>query len=289
MTFADFPATRIAWPAGVFQLMAATGGFIQCAFTAVIVGVVEVAVETARSHVERRRDALRAYERVEWVRAEMEGWLIQQAYEGMLRAVEEGKDGAHRAMQAKIAMAELAESATGRIAACSAAGRSHDRRRSDTGTRTCARSDSSGRRGDSPTTRSSSGEDEGQIGEPASPPARLRDRHRRAQPHAPWRRSRADHPVACGPHGRAAQCRRPSERCAILRRLGPRRLGRAAASRAHRGSGRPRGPCAGRLRHRRLRGGKRQPGLPAGDRPDRGRRACRRPRGPCVRDLPLRR
>ncbi|MBI4714801.1 MAG: hypothetical protein HY760_02485 [Nitrospirae bacterium] len=41
--------------------------------------------------------------------------MIQQAYDGMLRAVEEGKEGRRRAAQAKTAIAELAESATGRI------------------------------------------------------------------------------------------------------------------------------------------------------------------------------
>jgi alkylation response protein AidB-like acyl-CoA dehydrogenase len=45
----------------------------------------------------------------------MEGWLIQQAYDGMLRAVEDGKEGRRRAAQAKTAIAELAESATARI------------------------------------------------------------------------------------------------------------------------------------------------------------------------------
>jgi hypothetical protein len=41
--------------------------------------------------------------------------LIQQAYDGMLRAVEDGKEGRRRAAQAKTAIAELAESAMGRI------------------------------------------------------------------------------------------------------------------------------------------------------------------------------
>ena len=115
MTFTDFPATRSACPGSVMDLLAATGGIIQCAFTSVIVGIVETAIEAAREQVTRRHDALRAYERVEWSRAEMEGWLIRQAYEGMLRAVEEGKEGRRRATQAKMAIAELAESATGRI------------------------------------------------------------------------------------------------------------------------------------------------------------------------------
>ena len=115
MAFADFPGRRSAHPGNLLKRMEATGGFIQCAFTSVIVGVVETAVEAALQHVARRRDTLRAYERVESSRAEMEGWLIQQAYDGMLRAVEDGKEGRRRAAQAKTAIAELAESATARI------------------------------------------------------------------------------------------------------------------------------------------------------------------------------
>ena len=45
----------------------------------------------------------------------MDGWLVQQAYEGALRAVEEDRQGRRRATQAKMAVAELAESVTARI------------------------------------------------------------------------------------------------------------------------------------------------------------------------------
>src|SRR5215468_713558 len=79
---------RRAWPGHVPQLMEGAGGQNQSLFTAVIVGIVETAIEAARQQVARRRETLRAYERVEWTKAEQEGWLIQQAYEGMLRAVE---------------------------------------------------------------------------------------------------------------------------------------------------------------------------------------------------------
>jgi len=115
MTFRDFPAARSAWPASFVNFQDAGGGFVAAAFSAVIVGIAETAVETARREVTRRRDTLRAYERVEWTKADTEGWLIQQAYEGMLRAIEEGTEGRRRAVQAKMAIAELAESATGRI------------------------------------------------------------------------------------------------------------------------------------------------------------------------------
>jgi alkylation response protein AidB-like acyl-CoA dehydrogenase len=115
LRFADFPATRIAWPSHVPQLMEGAGGHNQCLFTAVIVGIVETALEAARPQVARRRETLRAYERVEWTKAEQEGWLIQQAYAGMLRAVEENRDGRRNAVQGKMAIAELAETVTGRI------------------------------------------------------------------------------------------------------------------------------------------------------------------------------
>jgi alkylation response protein AidB-like acyl-CoA dehydrogenase len=115
MAFEEFPVTRMAWPGQFARLGEAAGGFGQCAFTAVIVGVAEIALETARQQVTRRRDTLRAYERVEWSKAELEGWLIQQAYEGMLRAIEEDRDRQLRSVQAKTAIAELAESVLRRI------------------------------------------------------------------------------------------------------------------------------------------------------------------------------
>ena len=100
MSFKDFPATRIAWPGQLASLGGATGGIIQCYFTAVIAGVAEVALDTAREQVARRRDELRAYERLEWARAELEGWFIAQAHEGMLRPIEAGRDGRHCAIRA---------------------------------------------------------------------------------------------------------------------------------------------------------------------------------------------
>src|SRR5260370_12467618 len=115
MAFKEFPVTGMAWPGQLRLIQEATGALGQCVFTALIVGVVEVGLETARQQVTRRRDTLRAYERVEWSKAELEGWLIEQAYEGMLRAMEKDRDRRLRAVQAKTAIAELAESVLGRI------------------------------------------------------------------------------------------------------------------------------------------------------------------------------
>lgn len=115
MMFERFPATRFAWTGQFRQIIEAHRGSVGCMFTAVITGVVEVALETARQQLSQKKASMRAYERVEWTRAELEGWLIQQAYEGMLRAMEEDRASALRARQAKTVVAELAESVLQRI------------------------------------------------------------------------------------------------------------------------------------------------------------------------------
>jgi alkylation response protein AidB-like acyl-CoA dehydrogenase len=113
--FTDFPATRFAWPGHWRAIQDAVGGLIGCLFTAVIVGIVETALDAARAQLARRRGTLRPYEQVEWARAELEGWLVQQAFTGMLRAVEEPDPPPGAVVYGKTAVAELAESALGRI------------------------------------------------------------------------------------------------------------------------------------------------------------------------------
>lgn len=118
MSFSDIPATRAAWPDNrlrqkVREQAGRPAGHL---FTSVIVGVVEAAIDTARIQVQRKRDSMRPFEQVEWARAEMECWLIQQAYEGVLRDVESGNGNANRSgLLCKEAVAELAESALTRI------------------------------------------------------------------------------------------------------------------------------------------------------------------------------
>jgi alkylation response protein AidB-like acyl-CoA dehydrogenase len=113
--FKDYPVTRAVRPAGVsgfgpVTLLAAP------LFTAVIVGTVQSAVAAARNQIGRRHAELRPFEQVEWARIETEAWLIDQAYEGILRAVEQrGVDGALEALHGKTAVAELAESLTQRL------------------------------------------------------------------------------------------------------------------------------------------------------------------------------
>lgn len=114
LSFEDVPAIRIAWP------VASRGNLIVpralgVGFASVIVGIVEVAVETAAAQLRPKRSALRPYEQVEWSRIELEAWLVEQAYAGTLRAVEEGGKAARGGLLGKTAIAELAESILTRI------------------------------------------------------------------------------------------------------------------------------------------------------------------------------
>ena len=112
MEFRDFPATRVALPPPVRTDV--TGGLVPCMWAAVTVGIVETAIAEARRQL-KRRESLRPFEQVEWTRVELDGWLIEQAYEGMLRAVERTGRGLRAALMGKTAIAELAESALSRL------------------------------------------------------------------------------------------------------------------------------------------------------------------------------
>jgi alkylation response protein AidB-like acyl-CoA dehydrogenase len=116
MAFEDFPATRFAWSGNIRKVAEASNAFIACCFTAVIVGIIETALDVAHQQLEKRHTTLRAYEQVEWTRVEMDGWLIQQAYEGMLRAIEQKGSAALRdALLGKTVIAEHAEALMGRL------------------------------------------------------------------------------------------------------------------------------------------------------------------------------
>jgi hypothetical protein len=80
-------------------------------FTAVVLGVLDEAMSVAREQVRGRASSLRAFEQVEWSRADQDHWLATQAYEGALRAIESDAPGAagYAALRAKESVAELAE------------------------------------------------------------------------------------------------------------------------------------------------------------------------------------
>jgi alkylation response protein AidB-like acyl-CoA dehydrogenase len=115
MAFDGVPASRVAWPGNWKLLADAAGPFIGSIFTAVILGIVDEAVDCARQVLAPKKDSLRAYERVEWTRAETEAWLAVQAYEGMLRAVELETSPLLSVIRGKTAVSELAESVLRRI------------------------------------------------------------------------------------------------------------------------------------------------------------------------------
>jgi alkylation response protein AidB-like acyl-CoA dehydrogenase len=115
MAFDTVPATRVAWPGNWKVLADAAGPFIASVFTAVILGIVDEAVDCARRDLAPKQDSLRPYERVEWSRAEMEAWLAAQAYEGMLRAVERETSPLLSVIRGKTSVSELAESVLRRI------------------------------------------------------------------------------------------------------------------------------------------------------------------------------
>ena len=111
------PAVRLAWNRELDPITRAAGPFVASLFTAVIVGVLDEAIATARQQLAKKGDQLRPYEQVEWSRAELDHWVAVQAYEGALRGIEGGDPAAasYAALRAKEAVADLAERALLRI------------------------------------------------------------------------------------------------------------------------------------------------------------------------------
>jgi alkylation response protein AidB-like acyl-CoA dehydrogenase len=109
--FEDFPAHRSACPQSV---LGADGslGLGNTLWCAVILGIVETAMAAAREEMGGRLP-LRPFEQVEFTRAENEAWLVEQAYEGVIRSMEQ--DGGRAVLRGKMAIAELAESALQRL------------------------------------------------------------------------------------------------------------------------------------------------------------------------------
>ena len=86
-------------------------------FTAVVLGIVDEAVGVARTQLRRRADDLRAYEQVEWARAEQDHWLAVQATRGDcgLRRATTPTSALHGSLRAKQAVAGLAEDTLRRL------------------------------------------------------------------------------------------------------------------------------------------------------------------------------
>jgi alkylation response protein AidB-like acyl-CoA dehydrogenase len=115
MEFARYPAIRMAPGSDMVAVSRAAGPFVGCLFTAVVAGVVDVAMETARERLRASREPLGPYQRVEWATAENEAWLVEQALEGMVRAVEAKPAPLLEVLRGKTAIAGLAESVLTRL------------------------------------------------------------------------------------------------------------------------------------------------------------------------------
>jgi alkylation response protein AidB-like acyl-CoA dehydrogenase len=115
LAFENFPATRVAWPGNLPGLAFAAGPVIGCLFAAVVSGIVDAAVAEARAQLEPKRETLRPYEHVEWANVTVEAWLVNQAMEGMLRAVETSELPQIDVLRGKTAIAQLAESILTRL------------------------------------------------------------------------------------------------------------------------------------------------------------------------------
>jgi alkylation response protein AidB-like acyl-CoA dehydrogenase len=110
-------AVRMAWNGKVEEITRTAGPVISTIFTAVVLGVLDEAVESAREQVSGRVGQLRPYEQVEWARAEQDHWLAVQAFEGALRVLEQGgaAPAAHAALRAKQSVADIAEQTLQRL------------------------------------------------------------------------------------------------------------------------------------------------------------------------------
>jgi alkylation response protein AidB-like acyl-CoA dehydrogenase len=111
------PAVRMAFDGPIDAITRAAGPIVASLFTAVVLGVLDEAVTTARSQLGPKADTLRSYEQVEWARAEQDHWLAAQAFDGAMRAIESGDHAAaiHASLRAKEAVADLAEATLLRI------------------------------------------------------------------------------------------------------------------------------------------------------------------------------
>ena len=117
MRLEQAPAVRMAFDGPIETITRAAGPIVASLFTAVVLGVLDEAVATARAQLGPKADTLRAFEQVEWARAEQDHWLATQAFDGALRAIESGDHAAaiHAALRAKEAVADLAEATLLRI------------------------------------------------------------------------------------------------------------------------------------------------------------------------------
>jgi len=72
-------------------------------------------MDHVRARLRSQGGSLRALQQVEWTNAEQEAWLIEQAWEGAMRAFEQDNPTARTFLLAKQSVARLAESVLDRL------------------------------------------------------------------------------------------------------------------------------------------------------------------------------
>lgn len=124
----------MAWPGHWREVMEGTGGSGTLTNVAPFVGIVDAAMHYMREEFARRGhrpEDFCAFERIEWASAHRETWLLYQAYEGALTAIERKGRARHEATLAAANIALLAESILTRL--CRIAGGSAYARHSPLG------------------------------------------------------------------------------------------------------------------------------------------------------------
>lgn len=113
--FEGVEAMPFAWPGSVVEAFPPVAALGLSLFVAVIASVIDSTMAEAASRLTGRE--LRAYEDVEWSRAEIEHWLLTQAVDGLGHTMVSAPaaEVAAAAIKAKMAVAELAETLVARV------------------------------------------------------------------------------------------------------------------------------------------------------------------------------
>lgn len=113
--FDDVHVTRHGLLGGALDLLPQIGPVIGFMFSAVFVGILDVAAAEAKRVLGKRAERLSGFEQSSWIKAENQIWLAQQAFEAMARSMETATAGTD-VLHGKLAIADLAETALNGLA-----------------------------------------------------------------------------------------------------------------------------------------------------------------------------
>lgn len=102
-------AIQIAWPNAPIAAGAISAQLGACLFTAVVLAIVEQAVDLARTKLVSRQESMRSFERVGWTGIVNQAWTMRQVFNGMIAAVENESGGVAATSRGKAVCAQLAE------------------------------------------------------------------------------------------------------------------------------------------------------------------------------------